>query len=81
MLRSTRNQIEYAFWRLVRWQILRRLLDIKDNHREKAYRQIKLQKSTKAYKKYKYGHLGCWYNKSAFYKRFLNRNKIFKKVK
>ena len=51
MLRSTRNQIEYAFWRLVRWQILQRLLDIKDNHREKVYRQIKLQKKYKSLQK------------------------------
>ena len=51
MLRSTRNQIEYAFWRLARWQILQRLLDIKDTHREKAYRQIKLQKKYKSLQK------------------------------
>ena len=33
------------------------------------------------YKKYKYGHLGYWYIKSTFYKRFLNWKKIFKKIK
>ena len=37
--------------------------------------------NSSAYKKCKYGHLGCWYNKSTLYKRFLNWNKIKKKNK
>ena len=43
----------------------------------KNHRQIKIQRL----KKYKYGHLGCWCNKSNLYKRLLNWNKIFKKIK
>ena len=38
-----------------------------------------LGKSSSAYKKYEYGHLGRCYIKSVLYKRFLNWNKIFKK--
>ena len=34
-----------------------------------------------ASKKYKYGHLGCWCNKSTLYERLLNWNKIFEKIK
>ena len=41
---------------------------LKDTHREKA----PSNKTPALKKKYKYGHLGCWYNKSTLYKRFLN---------
>ena len=41
----------------------------------------KISWNSRAYKEYKYGHLGCWYYKSTLYKRFLNWNKIFKKIK
>ena len=46
----------------------------KDTHREKAPPN-KIPELTK----YEYRHLGRWYFKPALYKRFLNRNKIFKK--
>ena len=47
--------------------------------------QILTAKSTikwksSAYRKYKYEHLSCCYNKSTLYKRFLNVNKIFEKI-
>ena len=41
---------------------------LKDTHREKA----PSNKTAALKKKYKYGHFGCWYNKSTLYKRFLN---------
>ena len=34
-----------------------------------------------ANEQYEYRHLGCWYIKSTLYKRFLNWNKIFKRIK
>ena len=43
----------------------------------KKHRQIKLQRL----EMYEYGRLGCWYIKSIIYKRFLNWNKTFKKLK
>ena len=49
---------------------------IKDTHMEKAP-----SNKTPAHKKYEYGHLGFCYIKSILYKRFLNWNKIFKKIK
>ena len=43
----------------------------------KKHRQIKLQRLEKV----QYGRLDCWYIKSINYKRFLNWNKTFKKIK
>ena len=40
-----------------------------------------VKRNSSAYKKYKYRNLGCWYNKSTLYKRLLNWNKIFNKIK
>ena len=37
--------------------------------------------NSSASEQYEYEHLGCWYIKSTLYKRFLNWNKIFKKIK
>ena len=39
------------------------------------------KQNSSACKKYKYRHLGHWYIKSTLYKRFINWNKIFKKIK
>ena len=39
------------------------------------------KKISSAYEKYKSEHLGSWYIKATLYKRFLNWNKIFKKLK
>ena len=39
------------------------------------------KQNSSAGKKYKYRHLGHWYIKSTLYKRFINWNKIFKKIK
>ena len=38
----------------------------KDNERPQG------QENSSAYKKYEYGHLDCWYNKSTLHQRFLN---------
>ena len=37
-------------------------------------------RNSSANDQYEYGHLGCCYIQSTLYKRFLNWNKIFKKV-
>ena len=38
-------------------------------------------KTTCASQKYEYGHLDRWFIKSSLYKRLLDWNKIFKKIK
>ena len=61
-----------SFYRcsLVIWNVLS--VHIKDTRREKALsNKTRLQKRQRL-QKYKYGDLGCWCNKSTFYKKFIN---------
>ena len=46
------------------------LKDDKNAHKDKERPQG--QENSSAYKKYEYGHLDCWYNKSTLHQRFLN---------
>ena len=56
--------------------LLENVFIVKDTDSEKAP-----SNNSSAYGKYEYGHLGGWYIKSTFYKRFLNWNKIFQKIR
>ena len=50
--------------------------DVNNTHSEEAP-----SNETPALRKDKYEYLVCWYNKSTLYKRFLNCNKLFTKIK